>query len=87
MYSARYNPLLVQQAGLDLDYIWPASHCASYMASHCGLPRKKKAELFLNCQDDIPDGPLHQAVAAFRAASLVSSAQIVAILLDSYGQP
>lgn len=73
VYSARYNPLLSHQAGLDLGHMWPASLCASYVASQCGLPKKKKG--ILDCQEDIPDSPLRQAVAAFRAAPPVSSAQ------------
>lgn len=73
--SARYNPLLFEQAGIDLDHMWPASHCASYLDSQCGLHKKKKGNLSLNCQEGIPKSPLQQAVAAFRAATPLSSAQ------------
>ncbi|KAJ4394408.1 hypothetical protein N0V93_003625 [Gnomoniopsis smithogilvyi] len=71
--SARYNPLLYLQAGIDPHHMWPASHCAQYVASQCDLPNKiKKA---LTRPDDLSDSPLHQAVAAFKNTLPISSSQ------------
>lgn len=74
--SARYNPLFIEQAGVDLDHMWPASHCAAYISSQCSLLKRKNAKYPMNCQPEkIPDSPLQQAVAAFQKAPPMSSAQ------------
>ncbi|KAF3762313.1 hypothetical protein M406DRAFT_347447 [Cryphonectria parasitica EP155] len=33
--SARYSPLCHAHEGVDTSHIWPASHCAAYVASQC----------------------------------------------------
>lgn len=76
--SARYNPLLFEHAGIDLDHMWPAAHCVAYVDSQCGLPEKKdkrNAKFSSGCQDVISGSPLQQAVAAFQTAPRASSAQ------------
>lgn len=65
--SARYNPALLLQDGIDLDHTWPASHCQSHVAKQCGSkpapPWGKKRRLD---QDErkLATSPLHDAVRA-----------------------
>lgn len=69
--SARYSPLLHELQGVDMQHVWPASHCAAHVASQCGLSEVPRSSLAFSADADMPvpsSGPLHQAVAAFRAA-------------------
>lgn len=73
--SARYSPLLHERQGVDPQHVWPASHCAAHVASRCSLslmpPRPgRRATAADTLAPPIPSSPspLHQAVAAFRAA-------------------
>ncbi|KAI3397903.1 hypothetical protein diail_10072 [Diaporthe ilicicola] len=65
--SARYNPALLLQGGIDLDHAWPASHCQSYVSKLCGLtpgpPRGRKRRLGQD-EDVLAASPLHNAVVA-----------------------
>lgn len=59
---ARYNPLLHECEGIDQEHTWPASHCASYVASQSGLH-----EMPATSSHHSSSSPLHQAVTAFRS--------------------
>lgn len=72
--SARYNPLLFLEEGIDIHHMWPAAHCAAYVASQCDLPTKKK-KTTPKRNDDMPDSSLHKAVAAFNASLSISYTQ------------
>ncbi|KAJ4424804.1 hypothetical protein N0V82_000523 [Gnomoniopsis sp. IMI 355080] len=73
--SARYNPFLFSQNGIETHHIWPASHCAEYVASQCNLSSKKKKKKTPNRNDHMSDSALHKAVAAFKASLSTSSRQ------------
>jgi archaemetzincin len=68
--SARYRPELDDHWDIDLQHMWPASHCASYVNKMCGLPQSKsgsKTQLISDKEARLK--PLRAAVEAAKGAS------------------
>lgn len=62
--SARYHRLLHEFEGVDLQHMWPASHCAAYVASQRG-----SSEISVSSRlNQDSSSPIHQAVTAFHSA-------------------
>ncbi|KAH8882883.1 hypothetical protein GQ53DRAFT_787177 [Thozetella sp. PMI_491] len=60
--SSRYHPALDDQTGLDLEHMWPASHCRTYVARECGVGASKKQKMAADAGPDLR--PLQAAVKA-----------------------
>lgn len=63
--SARYNPLLYGHEGVNVQHIWPASHCATYVNSQCNMSDGSTQDHQVS---EVADGALYKAVAAFKTA-------------------
>lgn len=55
--SFRYHPMLDGYSKIDLEHMWPASHCQSYIDALCGLDKK-------SAKRSKTTGPLRAAVEA-----------------------
>lgn len=68
--SARYRPELDKSSDIDLEHMWPASHCVSYINKACGVKKTKaKAKLATTHEGgDMQLKPLRAAVEAARKA-------------------
>ncbi|KAH8913082.1 hypothetical protein BR93DRAFT_131020 [Coniochaeta sp. PMI_546] len=68
--SARYRPELDDYWDIDLQHMWPASHCASYVNKMCGRPNHKSETRTQLSPDKEPMlRPLRAAVEATKRAS------------------
>lgn len=67
--SARYRPELDDHCDIDLEHMWPASHCASYINKMCGLPKSKTgSKTSLPSEKESMLRPLRAAVKAAAGA-------------------
>lgn len=66
--SFRYNPALDGYSDIQLEHMWPASHCKSYVDALCGTskqqPKRAKAP---NTSTSSPDSPIAAAMNACNA--------------------
>ncbi|KAH9822018.1 protein kinase [Teratosphaeria destructans] len=66
--SARYNPVLDPQHGIDRQHAWPASHCKRYIEQQCNSTRSKKPRTGIK-QGQVQDSTtaMYAALAAHKA--------------------
>jgi archaemetzincin len=83
--SARYRPELDDSCDIDLEHMWPASHCVSYINNACGIKKPKPRSKSKSKSNLVPSQERDEAHLKPLRAAVEAAKKAPAPAEDPYG--